>query len=572
MTVARRQVLFDDAGVTFDAGRGHAVRVDQHDDGWLVRSRDRAPAFFSAGPHGLHAAATAVRALALQGPRRPVPQRHAADLFTRDVATVDVDDVGAVHATLLHAWIGRARSRQPSCAPLFDGRATPRALVLCGAPAFLDDRWLVADALRFRAARAVFVDVDGLTDQHPSLPLVERLHAARDWRRLLCADGAAGVRRALHATIEMISASDRANGDLPPVEDDAVDARLDDDIRALRFLSLVRPVPGLRHLALLGEMVRAVPRAHRPALGPRLALVQLASHDELDEILDEAHAHFGFDDEPMLVHSLATLLVRGTDVPVRGGARALARAAFATLLTPTTPRVREPEDVPVQEPPIPAPRHPGITFLSTTMAIFREGARMHHCVATRIPDALDGSAFLFHVEHAGARATIEVDSDGDVVEAQGPCNRDNAAARYARAVFARWGLGFALAERAERDGCGPALPLVDVDPPPLHAGERLIATLAELLAVLPFIATTRAHLAEFLRVLLPAAAEPFAATNTHRWFAVEGDDTAGADPRFTLVALDDDGCVTGWLGPPPRSGRRAAGLRGDANARRARAR
>lgn len=553
-------MIFDDAGVSFDAGRYAAVRVDQHDDGWLVRGHDRAPAFFPAGPHGLLGAVNAVRALVLQGPRRPTRQRDVVDLFTRSVEEVDAADVDAIRGALLQAWVKRARALQPACGALFDARATKRALVLCGSPVFLREPWLLQDALRFRAARAVLLDVDTLAGMHPSLPLADRLAAARRWRQLLAADGDRGVRRALNATIEKLAvdevaptgpATRRAGGE-------EACARLDDDIRALRFVSLVRPVQSLRHLALLGEMVRAVPVPHRAALGPRLALVQLASDDDLADVFDDAAAHFGFDDGPMLVHSLAVLLARGTDVPARGGLVALTRAAFAALVAPAAPRVREPEDVPVQRPPIPPPEHPGITFLSTSTQIFREGANMHHCVATRIPYARDGRAYLFHVDHGGARATIEVDRNGVVVEAQGPCNRDNVAARFARAVFARWGLGFLLsAQLGTRDGRQNVL-LSGDDPPPLLPGERLVATLGELLQVLPFVTASRGPLVAFVfEHLLPCRRRVPA--SSRRWLLVDVDNEPVHGPVFTLFVVDQEGRVVGWPGRPPRKARRRAG-------------
>ena len=54
---------------------------------------------------------------------------------------------------------------------------------------------------------------------------------------------------------------------------------------------------------------------------------------------------------------------------------------------------------------------------------------------------MDGSAYLFHVEHEDERASIEVDWMGHVVQARGFRNQDNAAAQLGRKVLARWGKG-----------------------------------------------------------------------------------------------------------------------------------
>ena len=556
MSPVRRHVIFDDAGITFDAGRGATVRVDHHDDGWLVRGRHRAPAFYSAGPHGLADTAQAVRALALQGPRRAKAARDAVDLFTRTVGDVDAGNVDAVRAALLLAWVRRAKTLQPACAPLFDARSALRALVVCGAPTFLREPWLLQDALRFRAARAVLLDVDGLAGLHPSVPLHDRLRAARDWRRLLAADGDRGVRRALHATIEKITEAELPPADGASAHDDAC-ARLDDDIRALRFITLVRPVQSPLHLALLGEMVRAVPLPHRAALGPRLALVQLASDDDLAEIFNDAADHFGFENDRMLVHSLAVLLARGTDVPARGGAVALTRAAFAALQAPAAPRLREPEEAPLAWPPIPPPDHGAVTFLSTTTAVFREGARMHHCVATRIPLARSGASFLFHVEHEDGRATVEVDAHGEVVEAQGPCNRENFASRFGTALLSRWGLGFGLLQRLGVRDRFDAVLLAAEEPPPLFPGERLIASLHDLIDALPFIAAARAPLERFLLSFVPvcrllSATPSTPALPSMRRFLVVDQMTAGRGGRlFAIAAIDGEGRVVAWPGRSP---------------------
>ncbi len=67
---------------------------------------------------------------------------------------------------------------------------------------------------------------------------------------------------------------------------------------------------------------------------------------------------------------------------------------------------------------------------------------MHHCIGTRARAAAMGDAFLFHVELGAERASVEVDTAGQVVEVSGPCNTRNAACDHAVEVLKRWGLTF----------------------------------------------------------------------------------------------------------------------------------
>jgi hypothetical protein len=90
-------------------------------------------------------------------------------------------------------------------------------------------------------------------------------------------------------------------------------------------------------------------------------------------------------------------------------------------------------------PPIPLPAVPGVTFLGTVGEIVEEGARMHHCIATRAEDALHGRCYLFHIDHQGERASIEVSPEGGITQAQGPHNTDNVAVSWGAALLRAWG-------------------------------------------------------------------------------------------------------------------------------------
>ena len=67
---------------------------------------------------------------------------------------------------------------------------------------------------------------------------------------------------------------------------------------------------------------------------------------------------------------------------------------------------------------------------------------MDHCVHAYRRAAARGDSFLFHVEHRGASATVEVDATGRVVQALGPRNTHNAACVRGTSLLAEWGRGF----------------------------------------------------------------------------------------------------------------------------------
>ncbi len=95
-----------------------------------------------------------------------------------------------------------------------------------------------------------------------------------------------------------------------------------------------------------------------------------------------------------------------------------------------------------EAPPIPLPQDPNVRFLSTAREVCEEGTQMNNCVASYAGRAARGSCYLFHVSHAGAEATVEVDRAGRVVQAAGPGNEANAASRWGRRELSRWARGF----------------------------------------------------------------------------------------------------------------------------------
>lgn len=85
------------------------------------------------------------------------------------------------------------------------------------------------------------------------------------------------------------------------------------------------------------------------------------------------------------------------------------------------------------------PDIPGVTFLDNVEAVCREGAAMGHCIASYAAFAVNGACYLFHVEHNGETATVEVDPAGPAVQAHGPHNTNNGAVRWGQRALSRWG-------------------------------------------------------------------------------------------------------------------------------------
>jgi hypothetical protein len=83
-----------------------------------------------------------------------------------------------------------------------------------------------------------------------------------------------------------------------------------------------------------------------------------------------------------------------------------------------------------------------VRFLDTVGAICAEAERMQHCVATYVDLAVGGNCYLFHVEHKGEEATVEVGCEGAVRQAQGPRNQRIRAARWGKRVLEYWAAGF----------------------------------------------------------------------------------------------------------------------------------
>ncbi len=90
------------------------------------------------------------------------------------------------------------------------------------------------------------------------------------------------------------------------------------------------------------------------------------------------------------------------------------------------------------QPPIALPVNDNIRFLSTAKDIIDEGRLMRHCVATYIDQAITGQSFLFHIDFNGEKATAEIDRNGVIRQIKGVENKHNIACDYGMLVFNEW--------------------------------------------------------------------------------------------------------------------------------------
>jgi hypothetical protein len=79
----------------------------------------------------------------------------------------------------------------------------------------------------------------------------------------------------------------------------------------------------------------------------------------------------------------------------------------------------------------------GIEPLRTVGDVVSEGELMRHCVGSYAGVASEGHSFLFHVEHNGEAATIELSPDGWTRQSYGPRNTFNSACRWGTEVLQR---------------------------------------------------------------------------------------------------------------------------------------
>jgi hypothetical protein len=398
------------------------------------------------------------------------PMRLAASRRGLGEAVQIVDDglgVGllsqdAIEGYLMDALIVAARQKDLLADEAFTAVDVIQRTPLVCCRGVVANRHLLQDITRFvPAAIAVSrIEEDDLTDA--SAPERTELWADRlsRWRELYCAPDS--VQRSVNRTLAQFG--DEASADA---------------LWGLRRVPIDAPLPSVQHLEVLGclgtrhpnipgppveaALQEAILRATAAELGTALVLID---EGEFDRVV------FGRDPPAMRLAEILSV------VPLDGLRDALdRRVRFQDLLEEAIHSLQHVLKLNAQtiEPPIPLPRARGVHFLATIGDILKEGVDMDHCVATRAPRAMAGSSYLFHIDHDGHRATVEVGNDGRVLEARGPHNIDNPAVAHASATLAVWGAPLRFS------AVGETSTSLWVSPgPPVPPGTEMVHTIDEV--------------------------------------------------------------------------------------------
>jgi len=381
---------------------------------------------------------------------------------------------------------------------------------------------LLDDVVRFRAAAVAVTRIEEEVLTDATVPERAELWAwqLRRWRELYCAPGS--VQRSVNRTLAQFG--DEASADA---------------LWGLRAVVLAAPLPSVQHVEVLGclgarqragavvppELHEAVLRASSQELGTALVMI--------DEGLERVP--FGREAPAM---RLAEILSIFSLEQLRADLDR--RIRFEDLLTLAIHALRDvlKLDAETIRPPIPLPTAKGVTFLGNVADIMQEGVEMDHCVATRAPKALAGQSYIFRIRAGGYRATVEVGSDGVVLEARGPGNEPTPAVGYAEHVLGCWAAPLRFAGLGEDD-----TPLSAVDAPNLPKGLEPIMTLGALRTVVTALTTpVQDNDEHVIAWALDAAAQAKATARGDKgvsplWLAVQR--VAGVP--FELWSVDESG-------------------------------
>jgi hypothetical protein len=329
-----------------------------------------------------------------------------------DVPRLGPDDARAICDAVtgaLRRTAADARVRAADVERKIDAiRPTPLTL----SEPYLRADYLREDAARFRPARVAIanVEADDADDATPEAAeeLVDKL--AR-WRSLYVVGGGK-AKKSLNLTLA-----------------DYGEALSVEALWGMRNVPLHKKPVTLQHAEVLGALGS---RFDHQRLHGRMDGVERTSPEELTRLLHYVADSGRFPSSPpqAFAELVATLESR-SNVP-----RVLVLEGLERLDDGTAP------DTKLARPPIPLPVEPEVRFIETYGELASEGQLMNHCVATRMPWALAGEAFIFHVATGGKGATVQVDDCGQVYEARGFGNHNNETVRWAIHVLERWGRGF----------------------------------------------------------------------------------------------------------------------------------
>lgn len=381
------------------------------------------------------------RSIALDILRRLVRARADSPLSVRDRR------LGPI-ARLVHQQRARLFARVPQAVvavqrAVFD--VSWSSHFIAESEALYRDRWLVADLMHYRAAAIALASVDDLwwrlrrrVDGDPPDPtaagIETLLGALSNWRGLFSPTGT--PYRSL----------DRTLMNLPP-------GKLP-QLGALGRFRLPRPVTDWPELTALCAYLRH--HENWDALTVNHAsIIHRADADAIRRAIARIGAHTRRRLHPRRLNDIVFAMRFVGDYPEAHGGRLgglvtkairwhveCARRGY-DVLNEHDPLLRR-AALPTARPPMFPPSAIGIRFLETVGDLIDESRRMQHCVVHYAEQAVAGDCYLFHVDHAGEEATIQVGRDGSVMQTTGPRNEANGAAVWGRTQLSGWAKRWAI--------------------------------------------------------------------------------------------------------------------------------
>ncbi|WP_417849363.1 PcfJ domain-containing protein [Thalassoglobus sp.] len=328
--------------------------------------------------------------------------------------------------------------------------ATFRSTPLLHQRSLYEDAFLVQDILNYRAAAALVPVADALCNGHPLERCCEELNPefdAQGWARgeqVSLQHPAEKTIAALSKWQELCSQTGKRYRSLSRTLMNFPGGIPCDLLFFFPTLQLIRPVTHrLELLALLltaGELHEKV--SQRASI---LKIIQQSHRLEIRDGMQRVSEKF----ESPLTHRrtwdvgqfIAFLLTNPE--PYHGRLSGLVSRAIrwyesqenAPPLQASVPIRGLDRSVRTRIPPTGIPCIDGVRFLETIGDIIDEGNTMQHCVSAYIGRAVEGTSYIFHIEHRSEHATVELDSRGQLRQAFGPMNCKNAATDYAARVF-----------------------------------------------------------------------------------------------------------------------------------------
>jgi hypothetical protein len=388
------------------------------EDRGLVVETDRGQLKVDASGHALWARAPSGEIWELGASRAGV--QAIVDLAAREL-DVDAEREGATLALAVEAALRRSASHVGKRLG-----ATERAIFriaetpLVYSARFLDAVYLHEDAARFTPCRVAVASVEGIGADPSPEAADELVDGLRSWRKLYLEGGT--PKKTMNRALTII--------------DDAYDPV---SVWGLRRVKLSRTPETRAEIELLGAL-GAHPRW--ADLGPHVKMIERTDPALLERALDVVERDMS---ARVLASSSAAHLAAELLAWISVGPKTQFKRAINTAILQARDAVKN--STPTARPPIDLPRSRAVRFLASFDEIVEEGRVMGHCVATRAQLAVDGRAYIFHVEIGQHRATIQMSATGRIVEARGPGNGQSPACAIGCKLLSDWAAGFEEGKR-----------------------------------------------------------------------------------------------------------------------------